>query len=489
MAVPADPELERERLLVVEFFKAQKLPTDIASHFTSAGFDTLETLCTLTAESLDDIEKFNQTRWLPGHKVRLQAADEQTYSGSVCLASTQQTFADIAGRVRAFTEERDYLIRAASGYCPHPQLVSKQSLMPLQQSAFTPAFPSTTCNNGTLMQSPLTYRAQPHTTLYSPASSPPVITLSAEESDDPMACGGGAPNMNLENLDPRVGLTTRLLLTDQRATRTNTPTRKRWSYLVVTLPNSRMQIGTWTMVYDEGFEDDHADGKPQRKWGCFYAEKENPADAEETFVVSGHGYGLPNLPVPTQPLPSTQELRQLLRRVKRLRIAEAIRDPLCKALPHESDAHILVPTLCSNRFKLLVESKSVGSFVRSPKESAPNCGPEDRCPVVAAIDAPDALFLYDDGFFDSKPSDHGKLCDSPKKGFTGWEYTNHAIAIVGWGEDPTWGNTWGRNGYVKMKRGENLAAIESQAVAIDPDIQRGRAAALVKEIRGQAAVK
>ncbi|KAL8442044.1 hypothetical protein Emag_006709 [Eimeria magna] len=159
----ADPELERERLLVVEFFKAQKLPTDIASHFTSAGFDTLETLCTLTAESLDDIEKFNQTRWLPGHKVRLQ-----------------QTFADIAGRVRAFTEERDYLIRAASGYCSHPQLVSKQSLMPLQQTAFTPAFPSTSCNNGTVIQSPVTYRTQPHTTLYSPASSPPLITYSTE---------------------------------------------------------------------------------------------------------------------------------------------------------------------------------------------------------------------------------------------------------------------------------------------------------------------
>lgn len=75
---------------------------------------------------------------------------------------------------------------------------------------------------------------------------------------------------------------------------------------------------------------------------------------------------------------------------------------------------------------------------------------------MAALDAPDALFLYEDGFFDVKPSDHGKLCDSPNKGLTGlcsflsgcvqqfhprgtlpgWEYTNHAIAIVGWGEDP-----------------------------------------------------
>lgn len=31
-----------------------------------------------------------------------------------------------------------------------------------------------------------------------------------------------------------------------------------------------------------------------------------------------------------------------------------------------------------------------------------------------------------------------------------------------------------------MKRGENLAAIESQAVAIDPDITRGKAAHVLK---------
>ncbi|CDJ37609.1 hypothetical protein, conserved [Eimeria tenella] len=51
----------------------------------------------------------------------------------------------------------------------------------------------------------------------------------------------------------------------------------------------------------------------------------------------------------------------------------------------------------------------------------------------------------------------------------------------------TWGNDWGRNGYIKMKRGENLAAIESQAVAIDPDLRRGRAALLVQQLRAQAA--
>ncbi|XP_026193893.1 uncharacterized protein LOC113147447 [Cyclospora cayetanensis] len=163
----ADPELERERLMVVEFFKAQKLPTNVALHFTNAGFDTLETLCTLTAESLDDIEKFSQAMWLPGHKVRLQ-----------------QTFADIAGRVRAFTEERDYIIRAASGFCPHPQVVSKHSLLPLQPAGFTSSFPPSTgscCNSNPAPTSPLSYHPAPYTTttVYGAPSSS-VVTYSAE---------------------------------------------------------------------------------------------------------------------------------------------------------------------------------------------------------------------------------------------------------------------------------------------------------------------
>nr|CEL75677.1 TPA: papain family cysteine protease domain-containing protein [Toxoplasma gondii VEG] len=122
-------------------------------------------------------------------------------------------------------------------------------------------------------------------------------------------------------------------------------------------------------------------------------------------------------------------------------------------------------------------------------------------PVVVAIDAPDTLFMYQSGLFDSQPSEHGKICDIPKKGFNGWEYTNHAVAVVGWGEDEpdnatgkpkkfwvvrnTWGSNWGTHGYVKIPRGENMAAIESQAVYFDPDLTRGRAAQLIKQYRKQ----
>merc|ERR1719331_2619360 len=68
----ADPDLERERQEVCRFFKHHKISTQIAAHFTNAGYDTLETLATLHTENLADIEAFNNVKWLPGHKVRLQ---------------------------------------------------------------------------------------------------------------------------------------------------------------------------------------------------------------------------------------------------------------------------------------------------------------------------------------------------------------------------------------------------------------------------------
>merc|ERR1719183_314306 len=84
----ADPDLERERHEVVDFFKSHKISTAVAAHFTNAGYDTLDTLTTLSPDSLVDVEAFNNVKWLPGHKVRLQ-----------------QIFGEISARVRAYRQQ------------------------------------------------------------------------------------------------------------------------------------------------------------------------------------------------------------------------------------------------------------------------------------------------------------------------------------------------------------------------------------------------
>eukprot|EP00931_Biecheleriopsis_adriatica_P068605 TRINITY_DN42536_c0_g1_i1.p1 TRINITY_DN42536_c0_g1~~TRINITY_DN42536_c0_g1_i1.p1 ORF type:complete len:338 (-),score=66.13 TRINITY_DN42536_c0_g1_i1:103-1116(-) len=83
-----DPDLERERHEVVNFFKAHKISTAVAAHFTNAGYDTLDTLTTLSPDALVDVEAFNNVKWLPGHKVRLQ-----------------QIFGEISARVRAYRQQ------------------------------------------------------------------------------------------------------------------------------------------------------------------------------------------------------------------------------------------------------------------------------------------------------------------------------------------------------------------------------------------------
>merc|ERR1719199_1398328 len=78
---------------------------------------------------------------------------------------------------------------------------------------------------------------------------------------------------------------------------------------------------------------------------------------------------------------------------------------------------------------------------------------------------------------------HLSMADST---MNGWEYTNHAITVVGWGEkkvkDEThkywiirnsWGEFYGDGGFAYVARGVNYAGIESQAVEITPDLSKG----------------
>ncbi|SBT82795.1 dipeptidyl aminopeptidase 2, putative [Plasmodium ovale] len=115
-------------------------------------------------------------------------------------------------------------------------------------------------------------------------------------------------------------------------------------------------------------------------------------------------------------------------------------------------------------------------------------------PIVAAINAtPHLLHIYNvdnKNFVYGTANIENMVCDVQNEGFNGWQQTNHAVAIVGWGEHlgelknvekywivrNTWGKTWGYKGFMKLRRGVNLAGIETQAVYIDPDFSRGAAA-------------
>lgn len=80
---------------------------------------------------------------------------------------------------------------------------------------------------------------------------------------------------------------------------------------------------------------------------------------------------------------------------------------------------------------------------------------------------------------------------APKENYSGnplvhrWWFATHAILAVGWGEERvswgsvkywtvrnSWGRSWGRDGYAKMRRGNNDAGVETDASMVVPDLQR-----------------
>ena len=99
-------------------------------------------------------------------------------------------------------------------------------------------------------------------------------------------------------------------------------------------------------------------------------------------------------------------------------------------------------------------------------------------PIVVAINATPELYYYKSGIFHSEAiKKEGTLEKSVKP----WEYTNHAVVAVGWGEEyvkdtlekfwilkNSWGDTWGEKGYFKLTKGTNMASVEAQAVFVNP---------------------
>lgn len=101
-------------------------------------------------------------------------------------------------------------------------------------------------------------------------------------------------------------------------------------------------------------------------------------------------------------------------------------------------------------------------------------------PIVVALNATPELYYYSNGVFHSEVrKTEGKY----EKDVRPWEYTNHAVVGVGWGEEyvndnlvkywilkNSWGDTWGDKGYFKMNRGVDMASIEAQGVFLTPDL-------------------
>ncbi|KAF4695549.1 diacylglycerol O-acyltransferase 1 [Perkinsus olseni] len=142
-----DPDVQREKIDVVNFFRVNKMSAQIAAHFINAGYDTVETLESLTPGDLQDIEAFNDAKWLPGHKVRLV-----------------QLFSDIQDRVRQYKSDCSALI---APYMPRPPPTVASVALPTPRVISTPAGPASGLGTSTQLLSSSFYGG------YSSAPHPP----------------------------------------------------------------------------------------------------------------------------------------------------------------------------------------------------------------------------------------------------------------------------------------------------------------------------
>lgn len=166
-----------------------------------------------------------------------------------------------------------------------------------------------------------------------------------------------------------------------------------------------------------------------------------------------------------------------------------------------SGVEILDGAACSiNKFIFAKDYGYVGGYYQSSNEELIMKEIMNNGPVAAAIDAPNEFYDYAKGIIFSEDESHIAQCsnngeESESKlkyeNFNGFEYTDHAVSIVGWGESSefledaskcygkfwvvrnSWGDYWGEDGYIRMCRGQNKAALENQVVFIDIDMDAG----------------
>jgi len=86
-------------------------------------------------------------------------------------------------------------------------------------------------------------------------------------------------------------------------------------------------------------------------------------------------------------------------------------------------------------------------------------------PLVVSFEPQSDLMYYTGGIYSSAPHQRSE-----------WEPVDHAVLLVGFGEDMgkgywllqnSWGKEWGERGYIRMARGSDESGVESIVVGAD----------------------
>merc|ERR550537_1860733 len=106
--------------------------------------------------------------------------------------------------------------------------------------------------------------------------------------------------------------------------------------------------------------------------------------------------------------------------------------------------------------------------------------------MVLSFEPADDFMFYSDGIYKSASLNSKQLQrHSPGRDYDPWERVDHAVLVVGWGEEDgkkywriqnSWGEDWGEDGFFRMVMDENESGIESipEAADVVEDEQKGQ---------------
>jgi len=93
-------------------------------------------------------------------------------------------------------------------------------------------------------------------------------------------------------------------------------------------------------------------------------------------------------------------------------------------------------------------------------------------PLAIGLEPDDDFMFYSEGVYKSSKKSSRTNLTAPIE----WEQVDHGVLLVGWGEEDgqpywrvqnSWGPDWGEDGFFKIARGVDEAAVESMAEAAD----------------------